>query len=529
MDLPPTSRIRFRDLEGRPIGAPVEWQPAFVALAIPDSLWDQARLWCQTERLQVSLRQLNGERFVLADWPRSGTGHYQLRLETPGQEAGDLLTVTVWPTKITRKSYLALLTDLDARLPYAVALALQRLGALAGTRLLPPGEMTMAQELERLRRAVFGAAGRPGMVDILPRLAQDPQQVLVSTRPWVSRQLARRPYPAGLMHALARPHNLEEGSKPKQILQLEVDTSADVYENRLVALYVREIELRLRRLRMALSASESRAEAYTRSCTALDALMRARRQAAFLDEVAVPEHLPDRVSMVLTKRPHYRAAFESYLEFRRTVSVRLVEPALDAPLQNLPYLYQVWCTLQVIGVLLETALERGYSVVSQALTGRDSFGCYVRILPDRTPALVLRHPKHGVTIRLIPEREYGSGSGLHSVSFSQIPDVAIEVESPARRPMVFLLDPKYRLASDGQGDGPSLGAKPIKADIDKMHAYRDSIRDEYGDHVVAFAGIMYPGPYMSYGHQLAALQAYPGEDNGLHAHLCDLLMEVLDH
>jgi hypothetical protein len=45
--------------------------------------------------------------------------------------------------------------SLATRLPAAVAPGLQRLGALAGIKLLPPGETTLAAELVRLRRAVL--------------------------------------------------------------------------------------------------------------------------------------------------------------------------------------------------------------------------------------------------------------------------------------------------------------------------------------------------------------------------------------
>ena len=77
-------------------------------------------------------------------------------------------------------------------------------------------------------------------------------------------------------------------------------------------------------------------------------LSRARRQAPFLDDVNLPTHVTANVTMVLLRRPDYRALFEGYLELHRAAAVRIEDPALDAPLDNLPRLYHLWATLHVI-------------------------------------------------------------------------------------------------------------------------------------------------------------------------------------
>jgi predicted component of viral defense system (DUF524 family) len=266
---------------------------------------------------------------------------------------------------------------------------------------------------------------------------------------------------------------------------------------------------------------------HTEAQALLDALLQARRQAAFLDDVLLPAQLPDHVTMVLVKRPAYLAAFEGYLEFRRTVSVRLDEPALEAPLENLPYLYQVWGTLVVIEVLLDVVKKYAYKVERQRLVQRDPFGLYVRVLADGEPILVLRESASGAQVKLIPQRTYGRGHGLHSVSYSQIPDIAIEVSSPTRPPRVHLLDPKYRLDGEVLGVEANPDSKPTKVDIDKMHAYRDAIRNDQGNHVVSYAGILYPGPYMEYSQGLEALPAYPGREDALRDRLRVVCQQAL--
>jgi hypothetical protein len=96
--------------------------------------------------------------------------------------------------------------------------------------------------------------------------------------------------------------------------------------------------------------------------------------------------------MVLLKRPAYRALFEGYLELHRAAAVRIEDPALDAPLDNLPHLYQLWATLHVIDVAIEVATSLGFVVTHQELVGRDASGLFIKILRDGRSAIRLRHP-----------------------------------------------------------------------------------------------------------------------------------------
>src|SRR4051794_20784613 len=100
---PPTSRLRFLDSAGSPIDGPIEWTPALVEVLDAATDWDTVCLWRQDERLHVSLRLYAGERRVLAEWPRSDTGHYRLRLELRGEIEDRRLTIE--PRKITPAAY----------------------------------------------------------------------------------------------------------------------------------------------------------------------------------------------------------------------------------------------------------------------------------------------------------------------------------------------------------------------------------------------------------------------------------------
>ena len=205
---------------------------------------------------------------------------------------------------------------------------------------------------------------------------------------------------------------------------------------------------------------------------------------AFLDEVSLPRQLPTRTTMVLLNRPSYRSAFRGFIEFHKRAAMRVVEPRLDEPLENLPDLYQLWGTLVVVQVLLEVGADLGYRVRAEQLVRRELGGLCMRVLPDGKPAVVLVHPETRTIVKLTPERTYGRDDELRSISFSQRPDIAIEVDSPDRETTVYLFDPKYKLNSEQMGShrgrrrrfSPSGCAQEGRHRQDALVSRRDSRR-----------------------------------------------------
>lgn len=511
---PAAQWLSFLTTDGRPLTGPREWQPALVCVSAPAGDWDQIRLDRHDLPLPVSLRRLGGQSRILADWPRSGVGHYRLTCAWAGSQ--EQITVTVLSEKLTPEATDRLLLDLETELPASIALALQQLGAFAGLHLHPAGASTLAQEFTRLQRAVGGVAGRPGLAALLPQIAHDPYQRLQSLDVWTPWERARRPHPARLPQAIAAGPLLALDRPPERVLDTRVEHTFDVYENRLLKTYHSQVDRRLRRLRRALGAQSVLQAALHDIQVRLEA---ARRQASFLTNVSLPTHLPTQLTMVLQRRPEYRAVLEGYLELHRSPTIRLDEPALDAPFENLPSLYQTWGTLQVVTALLGVAAEAGYVLQTQCLAGRDTEGVFVRLLPNGEAILTFVHPATGTTVRLIPERTYSTTGPLRSLSFSQRPDIAVEIFTPGSPPRVILFDPKYKLDSDGQDSAGS----PLKADIDKMHTYRDAIRDTGGHRVVHSAHILYPGETLLYGAEVGAIGANPQERATLQSQLRHLI------
>jgi len=527
MASPATTRLRPLDSRGQQLQAPREWTPGLVEVDIAPELWEQAKLECNDRPLHLSLRRLGGEQKVVAAWPQAKTGHYELRLSLPDAPT-ERVTWTVQPSKISTSAYLQMLEALERRLPVSIALSLQRLGALTGLRFKEPAESTLAQELATLKRAVEGAPQRPGLKTILPLVGRDPHRVLSSSEAWVPRDRARRINPASLPRVLAGGSNLGSDRLPWKLPEVRVAESVDVYENRLLATFHEQAAQRLRGLRAA-TQKDPNGERRVRLSNVCDELIeqlsRARRSARFLDQVKQLSHQPNRLSMVLLRRPEYRYTLEGYIELNRSAVPQFHSPHLEAPLEGLPALYQTWGVLQVLDILLDVAVESGFDEAQQRLVSHDPSGVFLRVLRDGKPAVVARRPSDNTVLRLTPQRIYmPNDSSYRSVSYRQKPDVAIEIERPGKRGRILLFDPKYKLNSDRLGGKPQ---RPKKDDIDAMHAYRDAIRDGSGQRVVEFAATLYPGPTKNYDEGLRALSAVPDDEEALRRELRRVLTDAL--
>jgi PD-(D/E)XK nuclease superfamily/Domain of unknown function (DUF2357) len=516
---PPISKFRFLSEKGVPQEGPLEWARAQIAIDCPAGSLAAARLSRNDTPLPLSERVVNDSVELVADWPLSGAGHYELQLELDGE----LIEVSRWtvePTKLSAEAFRDLLDDLENRLPVTIALALQKLGAFTGFRLMQPtGASSVAEEIARLRRAVTKTGAGPGLALILREIAQDPHQVLADVEMWVPAEQARRVSAAGLVRAVSFESNTTSPGVPDRLPDNRVEATVDVYENRLLKAFIDQVELRLRRLRSFLAAGHSDFPTHE-----LDALERelgaARSQAPFLLEVGQLGQAPTNVTMVLVKKPAYRKLLEAFLDFRSRTAVRLNEPALESPLENLPSLYETWGVLHAILAILELGVENGYRIKRSELFRHGPVGSWIEVLPKGRPAVTLERSSDDSTVSVVPQRTYSAaGNDLKSISYPQRPDLAVEVVRPQNPTAVYLLDPKYKLESEN--DAPSDG-KPKKADIDKMHAYRDAIRDEQDRRIVKFAGILYPGPQQVFTPGLAALSAVPGGTG-----LMDQLRQVL--
>ena len=233
------------------------------------------------------------------------------------------------------------------------------------------------------------------------------------------------------------------------------------------------------------------------------------------------------LTMVLLNRAEYRAVLDGLVEYRRSVAVHLDDDALDAPLENLPYLYQRWCLLEVVDAVTRVAGERGFRVVEEHLSRRRQSALFIEVLPPSKPLVRYRHDELGTEATLTHERTFGLTGSPRSVSFQQRPDIVLEVRVPDSPPRLFVFDPKYKLDSEDLDDQEGPAGRPRKSDIDKMHAYRDAIRGGDGERVVEYAAILYPGPSHHFGEDVAAIEAVAGCEVELRVKLDEVLSNAL--
>lgn len=519
MDSPRTSEPRWYD-PGRKafVEGPAEWREAWLVLDAIDAA-DGAFVGVsrQGEALAVSARWIDGRPCVVAEWPRADAGRHRVvvRLHAAVAWSGEVL---VEPTKINLAAFEAMLDDLTRTLPAEVALSLAGANALAGLRTVVTRPVTWAGELERLRRVILGTAARPGVAAIVEAVARDPHAVLQEERRWVPIERSRRAVPSELARAWTRGGDLLDAATPARLVEARARRTLDVYENRVVCALVARCERRLRRLERAVAVGPSGLRGAAGELRT--AMRRTHHAARALEGVGALAAPPDRVTMVLTRRPPYRAALDALLDLNRAAVVDLRAPELDAPLEGLPSLFQTWASLRVLARMLVRAEEAGWRVVSQRLARVEEGDVAVELLRDNRAAIELA--RGGEIVRAVPERHYEREGVLRSASHPQRPDLAIERCSREGEHTVWVLDPKYKIEGDGQGDG-----RPVKADIDKMHAYRDAIRDASDRRVVRFAATLYPGPTMRWGNGIAALRTHPADPAALEEAVDPVLQEAL--
>src|SRR4051794_14456540 len=120
MASPPISSLRFVTLDGEPLTGPREWTPCYVELDLPLGQLADVAVERNGAELPVTARQLAGDVRVVAEWPRSGTGRYELVARCPPLDWQIQITAEVRPSKLSATGYATLLEDLELRLPASI-------------------------------------------------------------------------------------------------------------------------------------------------------------------------------------------------------------------------------------------------------------------------------------------------------------------------------------------------------------------------------------------------------------------------
>lgn len=541
MESSPSSRISFFTETGAVIHAPVEGRKCGIALAIPKELWPLVSLKLDTKPLPLQFNAVTISAY--AEWPPCGPGYYEISLA-----CGDIherLNVKVLPQYFSESDFIAIVQDLEEKMPKLISSQLQECGGLVGENLVQDQEPTIEQEFVRLRRAVAGTKERLGVLQLLPMIQRDCYQVLVPRHELRKANQARKPDISKLPRAIAMPGNIFPSGALKQMYDMTVERSFETHENRLVKAYVQALQSQMSRLQGRLEA-EATAPAIAHELDLLLSEFRlACTRASFLREVRQPFVSAGRVTMVLLKNPAYRAILEGYLALFKQSPIRLEEPALSAPLSNFPHLYQRWANLIVVSVLLQVCAELDYQCVGHPWIKRDNSGLVIPVMKEGEAGIKLSSPTTGRVVCVVPWKT-NSGSANPLGNGTELPPaLAIAIYTPERSPVVLLYDAKYQVAEEGTNQAVSKktnsktntkikaikkdtpvnirGIAPMKEDIDELLRGMEQGRTPDGGREIQYAAILYPGLRKQITPELEVLSARPSDREALEQSIFDVL------
>ena len=262
---------------------------------------------------------------------------------------------------------------------------------------------------------------------------------------------------------------------------------------------------------------------------------------------------------VLLRREGYRDVYRAYLEFELAsrLSWRGADAAYSAGQRDVAVMYEYWAFLQLAQVVASLA---GKSFDLRPLIDPASDGLNVVLQTGKETVVsgILERFGRRIAIELCFNKTFGKGTGAFgSWTRPMRPDYSLIVTTPkdepaAFEPVVLLFDAKYRVdfiaelfgqgdelaTGEGfEGDAATMGRGGAqRADLLKMHAYRDAIRRSAG------AYVLYPGgddesnltQYSEYQEVLPGLGAFvlrPSLGGGAVgvSTLKKFLDEVLDH
>jgi hypothetical protein len=468
----------FIDATGRPYTFLPEWTRGWLVLnADPRELGD-ARLLRRGQPLELVVRKYQGRARLMAEWPLAAAGATHLEGYFPTQACREQHWVQ--PLKLSLDQVSLLLQELQWDIPAALLHSLHPQAAQAAAQAGDPaGQTTVAEERYRLLQMMGQLPALLRPLTARARYHLQPEQV------WRPVARVRRPALQGrtLLQAVSSP----TGWCPDQGAQLSWDTPIHRY----VAGLCQEVRQRLQRLQ---------------TLRPQDAALKAARQALADAEppwlaTVPPGKLTPAALLPLRQDPLYQGF--SILEQTLHQSWVLALPAevADAPMAHLPLLYQWWGSLRIWQSLAAYLQAQGFISAGVVPLPRG-----LQPWPHGRPLLVATHGD-GRCVRLMPEVTFTAQGLWRSMSYRQRPDMVVEI-SGAGAPRLLVLDPKYRLDSERQGGATT---RPRKADLDRLHAYRDALRNAQGEAGVRCAVLLYPGETYRFSEGLLALQACPGE------------------
>lgn len=464
--------FEWADPTGAATTRPEIWQSARLYLREPAAEhWQNLQLLCQHQPLPLH-RDTQGR--LWASWPAAEAGYYSLRLSGPGRPA--LSTrVFIGARYLNEGQWLRLLQDLRQTLPAQLLQSWASEGhvpVIAAADLAPSPQESwrwLQQELE----------GHPEGPGLLALLQQRPPVAALSSQPALL-PLARAPlrrWPEALLQQ--DPAHWPPG---QAVWTSQLQHSAGP-EAAFIAGLVRQVQNQLQSLSQDLQSQGSWAEQIPIARLA-QRLQHIWQQHPWRDIRPLP--LPPAGFHRMLSLPLYHRALKLWQGLQTGFWPDWSDQLRQA-YQSLSLLYQYWCLLQCMQQLLPAAQAEGWE-------------CVLLSPPRQRGQCVLKLHKGQQILSLWHERSFGQSGPVRSLSRQQRPDITLIHEDQGNYSL-WVFEVKFR----------SAGHQAFKADLDRLHAYRDALRSLQGQTVVRQAVLLYPGPAQHAQPLLQAWTAQPGE------------------
>ncbi|MBS1953315.1 MAG: DUF2357 domain-containing protein [Cyanobacteria bacterium SZAS-4] len=534
----PSSRLNFYDESGAKIPFPVEGRKCGIIIDVPKEHHKNVVLKLDTTVLPVHTQ--GSSTCAYSVWPATGPGNYNLSLACA--DIREHRTITIVPQHFTEADFKVMITDLTDVLPKSIVSKLVQCGAQLHIEQGRADMSSIEEEWYKLRDAITGTEDKLGLLQILPIIQRECNQILLPRLEVKPADKLRRPELSRLPQAMSMPGNMIAEDELYQMFDVTVEQSFETYENQLVKTYVQAIRSQLAKLQTKVTTSNAPPEmAYELNAVASEFQL-AYTRANFLRKVRRQSITSVRVTMVLLKNPAYRAVLEGYLALNQQSSVALEEQAMNTPLNKFPFLYQLWANLNVLSALLQVCAELGYRCVSHNWVKTYRKGTVLQVANDGNAAVQLYNPATGTQINLMSWKPV-----------SEIPEVvanleapmalAVAIEAQAKPLEVLLFDPKYEVVAKGVTAGATKKAQsrtksklqpeevagsiaPVKEDVDELLRFMAQLK-EVGDQEVPYAAFLYPGQPMQIATGVEALSARPAHGAVLQQYICAVLRRHL--
>lgn len=480
-----------------------EWQPLDVA-CVPQPNAVAARLHVGGSDLGAPTTVFGDPTWRWRWMPRDAVGVFGARLvltSADGSEHVEAFHIRIQPRTIDSQQYEALIEAVQRD---AAALVYALHGGAEGARLSNERPRSLLEDYAVVMELGSAAA------TLVDAIAKQPYHALRSERttvPLAAVDQADHATIAAIVHAAPDTMHIGPtaaiipGPLPHSVAVERRDASTDVVEHRLLRGVLETLQWRAGLVRGALGQEQERRAQHdavrggvgtatavgddrVRQCAQLQRALRQALAAPFLAD-AKPLHTLAEPTQLMRRAPRYRRVYELYRALRHAPLIAWDSALLWLPIQSLPALYEQWCVLQVLKLVLELGGVVEQHVLTHDDTGDDRRRWTLR-LRQNAPLLTIQNG--AMQLRVVYQRRYGpqaaTSTALGSLDpFVRIPDIAIEVQRGDQLTQVLLLDAKYRVDQNG--------GVPQDA-LDDAYAYRNAI-GAGGQRRTLGAFLLYPG------------------------------------